>query len=99
MKRMSALIAILVAFLGFAFFTDNGGSTFSLNKKPKVGVLTLMHHPALDQIYHGFVHQLAKEGYHDGKNITIEYQNANGDQSNLKTMANKIGRASCRERV
>lgn len=90
MKRMSALIAILIAFLGFAFFTDNGGSSFSLNKKPKVGVLTLMHHPALDQIYHGFVHQLAKEGYHDGKNITIEYQNANGDQSNLKTMANKL---------
>ena len=31
-----------------------------------------------------------EEGYHNGKNITIDYQNANGDQSNLKTMANKL---------
>ncbi len=49
-----------------------------------------MHHPALDQIYKGFVDELAKEGYKDGKNVTIEYQNAQGDQSNLKTMATKL---------
>ena len=90
MKRMLTLIGLLVAFLGVAFFTDNGSHGLVTKKKPVVGVLTLMHHPALDQIYKGFVHELAKEGYHDGKNITIEYQNANGDQSNLKTMANKL---------
>lgn len=90
MKRMYSLIAILVVFLGVAFFTNNGGNGLGLHQKPKVGVLTLMHHPALDQIYKGFRDELAKEGYHDGKNVTIEYQNANGDQSNLKTMANKL---------
>ncbi|UVF13775.1 tryptophan ABC transporter substrate-binding protein [Limosilactobacillus fermentum] len=87
MKRMYTLIVLLVAFLGVAFFKEGGSLTTS---KPKIGVLTLMHHPALDQIYKGFVDELAKEGYKDGKNVTIEYQNAQGDQSNLKTMATKL---------
>ena len=88
MKRMYTLIIILLGFLGVAFFTENGG--FKTSKTPTVGVLTLMHHPALDQIYKGYVDELAKEGYHNGKNIKIEYQNANGDQSNLKNMATKL---------
>ena len=58
--------------------------------KPVVGILTMMHHPALDQIQKGVVAGLAAEGYHDGNNIKIEYQNANGDQSNLNTMASKL---------
>lgn len=87
-KRMYTLIAIILAFLGVAFFKENGG--FVKQRVPRVGVLTLMHHPALDQIYKGYVHELAREGYHNGKNIHIEYENANGDQSNLKTMASKL---------
>lgn len=88
MKRMYTLIAIIFVFLGVAFFTEN--NQLSRQRIPKVGVLTLMHHPALDQIYKGYVDELAREGYHNGKNIKIEYQNANGDQSNLKTMAAKL---------
>lgn len=88
MKRMSAVIILLLGFLSIAFFTENGGVV--KQRVPKVGVLTLMHHPALDQIYKGYVDELAKEGYHNGKNIKIEYENANGDQSNLKTMANTL---------
>lgn len=94
MKRMYTLITLLVVFLGVAFFTENGGG-FIRQRTPRVGVLTLMHHPALDQIYKGFVDELAREGYHNGKNIKIEYQNANGDQSNLKTMASKLVNDNC----
>ena len=93
MKRMYTLIALLLAFLGVAFFSENGGLV--KRRVPRVGVLTLMHHPALDQIYKGFVDELAREGYHDGKNIQIEYQNANGDQSNLKAMASKLVNDNC----
>ncbi|WP_251573931.1 tryptophan ABC transporter substrate-binding protein [Limosilactobacillus agrestimuris] len=88
MKRMYTVIVLLLGFLGIAFFTENHGTI--KQRVPKVGVLTLMHHPALDQIYKGFIDELAKEGYHNGKNIKIEYENANGDQSNLKTMANTL---------
>ncbi|RRG10614.1 MAG: peptide ABC transporter substrate-binding protein [Lactobacillus sp.] len=87
MKRMYTLIAILLVFLGFAYFQEGGGIT--KQKTPTVGILTLMHHPALDQIHKGVVAGLAKEGY-KGKNVKIDYQNAQGDQSNLKAMASKL---------
>ncbi|WP_137597085.1 tryptophan ABC transporter substrate-binding protein [Paucilactobacillus kaifaensis] len=88
MKRMYAFIAIILIFLGFAYFKEGGLVT--KEKTPTVGILTLMHQPALDQIHKGVVAGLAKEGYHDGKNIKIDYQNAQGDQSNLKTMSSKL---------
>lgn len=43
-------------------------------RKSEWGGLTLMRHPALDEIYRGY-------------KVKIDYQNANNDQSNLKTMA------------
>ena len=89
MKRMYGLIAILITFLAVAFFTENREQEAD-KKVPQVGVLTLMHHPALDEIYRGFKAELKEAGYIDGKNIKIDYQNANNDQSNLRTMATKL---------
>ncbi|MFZ2588667.1 tryptophan ABC transporter substrate-binding protein [Paucilactobacillus nenjiangensis] len=87
MKRMYGFIAIILVLLGIGYFQGGG---FATNKTPKVGILTLMHHPALDQIHKGVVAGLKDEGYTDGKNIKIDYQNAQGDQSNLKTMSSKL---------
>ncbi|NVY96120.1 ABC transporter substrate-binding protein [Lactobacillus sp. DCY120] len=89
MKRMYTIIALLLVCLGFGYF-QKGNQPQAQVTKPRVGVLNLMHHPSLDQIYAGFRAQMAAEGYHDGKNVTIEYQNAQGDQSNLQTMAHKL---------
>lgn len=60
------------------------------NRQTVIGVLVPLHHPALRQIYSGMKDELAAEGYHNGKNIKIVYENANGDQSNLHTMADKL---------
>lgn len=87
MKRMYTLIALLLLFLGFSFFQ---GQQKQQVKQRKVGVLTLMHHPALDEIYAGFKDGLRQSGLVPGKDIEIDYQNANGDQSNLHTMAGKL---------
>lgn len=89
MKRMYSFIAIILIFLGFAYFQESKPA-IQKNKVPEIGVLTLMHHPALDEIYRGFLNELKAEGYQNGKNIKINYQNANGDQSNLRTMASKL---------
>ena len=56
----------------------------------KVGVLQLLSHPALDQIYKGLEDGLKKEGYEVGKNLKIDLQNAQGDQSNLASMGQKL---------
>lgn len=56
----------------------------------KIGVIQLVEHPALDSSYKGFVDGLAEAGFVDGKNIVIDYQNAQGEQANCVTIANKL---------
>lgn len=89
MKRLYTLVAILLIILSVAFVNQKTESKPKHNM-PVVGVLTLLHHPALDQIYDGFVKEMAKQGYHKGKNYKLEYQNAQGDQSNLEIMSKKL---------
>lgn len=55
-----------------------------------IGVIQLAEHPALDAAYEGFIEGLKEEGFEEGKNITVDYQNAQGDQSNCQTIADKF---------
>ena len=57
---------------------------------PKIGVVQLVEHAALDAAYQGFVDGLKEAGYEDGKNLTIDYQNAQGEQANCVTIAQKL---------
>lgn len=88
MKRLIATIIAIFAFLIVAFTTETRQSTNQ--KKQVVGILQTMSHPALDQIHRGIIKGLEKEGYRNGKNITIDFQNAQGDQSNLKSMSDRF---------
>ncbi|WP_268873751.1 ABC transporter substrate binding protein, partial [Schleiferilactobacillus harbinensis] len=45
----------------------------------KIGILQLMDQSALDQARKGFIAELKKEGYVQGKNLTIDYVNAQND--------------------
>ena len=60
------------------------------NKVIKIGVIQLVEHSALDANYQGFVDGLAEAGYVDGQNIKIDYQNAQGEQANCVTIAQKF---------
>ncbi len=62
----------------------------SKEKVVKIGVIQLLEHAALDANYKGFVDGLAEAGYVDGKNIKIDYQNAQGEQANCVTIAEKL---------
>lgn len=85
MKKVFAAFAAIYLFLAAALFI-NIKPAAQKSKEVRVGVLTLMRHPALDEIYRGYKAGLAKSGY----KVKIDYQNANNDQSNLKTMAEKL---------
>ena len=73
---------------------ENNNPAASDSPEIKIGVLQLLSHPALDEIYRGLVEELARAGYTpDGKNgrkIKIDRQNAQADQSNLVAMAEKM---------
>ncbi len=92
MKRIYAFIAVIVVFLGAAFFITRKPAADTTNKPQvkTVGILQLMTHPALDSIHKGIIAGLKERGYTVGKNLKIDYQNAEGDQSNMKTMSERF---------
>ena len=97
MKRTIAfLLAGVIALSTTACASGSSTSTASQaasgadQKKFKIGIVQLVEHPALDAAYKGFVDGLAKAGYVDGKNITLEYENAQGEQANCQTIASKL---------
>lgn len=89
MKRLIGTIIAIFAFLIVAFVMELKPEN-SQQSKPTVGILQTMSHPALDQIHKGIIQGLKDEGYIDGKNLKIDFQNAQGDQSNLKSMSDQF---------
>lgn len=55
-----------------------------------IGILQYVEFETLDVAREGFVDELEKAGYKDGDNVVIDYQNAQGDQSNLQTISEKL---------
>lgn len=56
----------------------------------KIGIVQYVEHPSLDTIRESTIEALAKAGYVEGENITIDYANAQADQSNLNSIASKF---------
>lgn len=59
-------------------------------EKKEIGIIKMMDHVALNQSEEGFIAALKSKGFVDGENIKITYQNGQGDQNNLSTIADKF---------
>ena len=84
MKRVVLVLAICVT-LGLVF-----GSAASAQKMIRIGEYQIVSHPALDDDGKGFAAALKEEGYVEGKNVTFNRQNAQGDQANCAIIARKF---------
>ena len=60
----------------------------------RIGISQFITHQSLDTTREGFVDELAKQGYVEGKNIEIDLQNAQGEQRNLKTISQQLAESS-----
>ena len=60
----------------------------------RIGISQFITHQSLDATREGFVDELAKQGYVDGKNIEIDLQNAQGEQRNLKIISQQLAESS-----
>jgi len=60
----------------------------------RIGISQFITHQSLDATREGFVNELAKQGYIEGKNIEIDLQNAQGEQRNLKTISQQLAESS-----
>lgn len=100
MKKLIVLLSLLVS---LTLLTTGCGAPSSQDSskevtkkenaaptKVKLGVIQIVEHPALDSSRKGFLDVLAENGYKEGENLEVNYQNAQGDQSNLTTIAKKF---------
>lgn len=83
---MKKLITILLAAILLAGCSNQAADENNIT----IGVLQLMDHEALNNAYNGFIDALKDNGYVEGENLNIEFQNPNNDKSSLATMALQI---------
>ncbi|WP_290776335.1 ABC transporter substrate-binding protein [Anaerofustis sp.] len=84
---LKKILSIMLCFGVFVGFSGCGNSQGADKEAKKIGVIQLIQHDSLDSSYKGFVAALKDNGYEDGKNIEIDFQNAAGDQSNCQTIS------------
>jgi putative ABC transport system substrate-binding protein len=86
MKNIRKITAILISALVLLTLASCSKSDSNL----KIGVIQFAPHPSLDNCYQGFVQGLKEAGYEDGKNITIDFQNAQGEVSTSDMFAKNM---------
>lgn len=90
-KKSSVLMALLLAasILGGCAKTQVSisNSTQSEKKVVKIGVTQIVEHPALDASRKGFIDALKSKGFEEGKNVEIDFQNAQGEPATAQTIA------------
>ena len=84
------LLALLMLALGVTAGCGEQSSGSKEKKEAKVGIVQLVEHSALDAANKGFVDGLAAGGYKEGENLKLDKQNAQADQSNLQTIAQRF---------
>ncbi len=97
MKKIVAMLlsVLMVLTLGACSSSGSDSSGDSGEKTYKVGILQLMTHGSLDEAREGMKDYLKEHGYVEGENVEYIYQNPEGDQSNLSTMADSLINSDC----
>lgn len=89
-KFTSAALAVLFAVSLGACARQSDGSSSGGKKQLKIGVIQYAVHPSLDNCYKGFLAGLEEEGFKDGQNITVDFQNAQGEPANAAMIAKSM---------
>ncbi|MEA4902097.1 ABC transporter substrate binding protein [Desulfitobacterium sp.] len=87
---LSIMLALGLSGCGSSQTQQNTQTSSASGKAVKVGIVQIMEHPALDAAREGFLETLKANGYEEGKNLTVEYQSAQNDQSILANITQKF---------
>lgn len=80
-KKVALILCALVAVSSFVACAKKEGD------KKKIGISQIVEHPALDSARKGFIDGLKEKGFEEGKNLEVDYQNAQGDIATTQTIA------------
>lgn len=94
-KKISKLIvfsSLILTCLGLTGYSNSSSAKENKNKEPMktIGISQIVEHPALDSSREGFIEGLREEGFIEGKNILIDFQNAQGDIATADIIARKF---------
>ncbi|MCY6485161.1 ABC transporter substrate-binding protein [Clostridium aestuarii] len=92
-KKISILVSglLLVSVLGGCGNTKaSKGKEEAKENIIKIGITQIVEHPALDSAREGFIQALKENNYEEGKNVKIDFQNAQGDMPTTQTIADKF---------
>ena len=56
----------------------------------KIAITAIVEHPALDAVRKGVLDELKAKGYEEGKNLTVDFQSAQGSTANAAQIAKKF---------
>ncbi len=100
MRKMIAGIALgsMMLLAGCGGGSTSGGSSAGEGSAAaeanadalQIGIVQTQAHVALDRAREGFEDGLTEAGYTIGEDVDIDYQNAQGDQSNLNTITSQF---------
>lgn len=94
MKKWITTGLLTASLLALAACGESNNASEGNDGSKTVGVLQLVEHGSLNAAYEGFKEGLAEAGYTEGENLTIEYQNAQNSQDNLKSMSERLVNAT-----
>ena len=83
-KRIRAALASLIALLALE------GQAQALKS---IGMTTIVETPAILDTKNGMLMGLKEKGWEEGKNFTLDYQNANGAMPTQQQISQKIRRS------
>ncbi|WP_010272575.1 ABC transporter substrate-binding protein [Paenibacillus senegalensis] len=102
-KLSTFILAVPLLVLSACGGGSGGGSASSPSPTPssapnegetgqvyEIGITQIVEHPSLDATREGFLAALADNGFVEGDNLKVDYQNAQNDQNNAMTIAQKF---------
>ena len=93
MRKKTNVQVVLVLFVVIGILAGFTQRFEAAGGRHTIGIIQYVEHQALDASREGFLAALAANGYLDGENIDVDYQNAQGDASNLSTISDRfVGR-------
>ncbi len=90
-KNILKLSAVLLASaISLSLLTACQSKNKETKKTIKIGISQIVEHPALDEAREGIIEELKNNGFVEGKNLEIDFQNAQGNIPTTQTIATKF---------
>lgn len=91
-KKLALILSGLLVITGLISCSSSNSikTTKEDNKIYTIGINQLVQHDALDASREGFIEGLKEKGFEEGRNLKIDYQNAQGDIAIAKTISDQF---------